>query len=93
MEKQVRLSTEVHAANTTMGPDALTPCLLLFGAVPRLPLPNMEAMAPTQKQRLEAIEAALKEMETITAQRRVSTAIKNRTGLQPVPSYAFGQKY
>ncbi len=31
-------------------------------------------------------------METITAQRRVSTALKHRTGLQPVPSYEFGDK-
>ncbi len=90
MGKQVRFSTAVHAIDTTMGPEGLTLCLLLFAAVPRSPVLNLETMAPTQEQPFEAIGAARKEMETFTAQRRVRTALKHGTGIQPVPNYEFG---
>ncbi len=52
---------------TTIGPDGLASSLLLFGATPRLPIANVSTMAPTQKQRFEAMRAARQEMETITA--------------------------
>ncbi len=92
MDKNVRLSTAVHAVNTTIGPNGLTPSLLLFGATPRLPIPNVLIMAPTQKQQFEAMRAARQEMETITMQRRVAAALKHRTGVTTHPMYETSDK-
>lgn len=40
-KKHHRLSLAVHAANNTAGPEGLTSSILVFGAVLRIPLPNI----------------------------------------------------
>ncbi len=49
-------------------------------------------MALLQEKRFEAIRAARQEMETITVQSRVATALKHRAGLIPHPTDEFGDK-
>ncbi len=90
VDKKTRLSIPVHSVNKTIEPDGPTPCLLLFGSVLRILLRNVSTRAPAQKQCSEAMAAARKEMETITAQRRVASPLKHRTGALPHPMYEFG---
>ena len=90
--KKQRLALSVHAVNNTAGPDGITPSILVYGSVPRLPLPDTRTMLATQIRRFEAMRAARREMETITAQRRISAALKHRHDLRPFPVYKFGDK-
>ena len=56
------------ALNNTAGPEGLTPTLLVFGMIPKLPLGHPENKATNQRDRFKATETARKEMETITAE-------------------------
>ena len=91
LSKNIRLSIAVNAVNNTAGPDGLVPTLLLFGAMPRIGLPEAKYLHPTQKERFSAMASARKEMETITAQRRVKQALKHRLGPDS-PRFEFGDK-
>ena len=64
----------------------------MYGSVPRLPLPDTDTLPPTEKSRVEAMRIARKEMETITAQRRIKSALKYRHKIHPFPSFQFGVK-
>lgn len=75
MSKETLLSLSTHAGNTTAGSEGLTPSLLVFGAIPRLPIGNLTSIPPTQKQRFEAMKMAREEMYTITAERRIKQAL------------------
>jgi len=90
--KETRLSLAVHAVNNTAGPEGLTPTVLVFGAVPRLPLPDDSTLPPDQKSRIKAMKIARTEMETITAQRRIEEARKHRNWEKPHPAFQFGDK-
>ena len=92
LSKHLRLALAVHAVNNTAGPDGITPSILVFGTVPRIPLPDSASMPLEQKDRLEAMQVARKEMETITAQRRIAQALKHRHGMRPHPPYQFGDQ-
>ena len=78
LEKEVALSIAVMGLNNTAGPEGLTPTLLVFGTIPRLPIGHIETMLPTQRERLKAMEYSRKEMEEITAQMRLKVAQKDR---------------
>ena len=78
--------------NSFVGPNGLTPTLLLFGHHPRNPLPNLSSLPSPQRELFEAMEVARKEMVTITAQRRVSQALKHRGPMAPKHPYEFGEK-
>lgn len=73
-EAALRLS--VSAMNHTMGPEGLTPSLLVFGAQPRFPAPN--TALPNQRERMKALRNARAEMEAITAELRVRQALLSR---------------
>ena len=92
MPRETRLSLAVHAVKNTAGPDGLTPTVLAFGATPRIPLPNSDSLPYSEKSRLEAMRIERKEMETITAQRRIKAALKYRHVLYSHPSFKFGNK-
>ncbi len=99
MYKNVRLSTAVHAVNVTIGPDGLTLSLLLFGATPRLPIPNVSSMASTEMQRFEAMRAARQEMENVQ-HRDVSQQLQNTElvllltlSTNLVTKFEFGEKH
>ena len=91
-DKHTLLSLAVHAVNNTAGPDGLTLTILVYGSVPRLPLPDTDTLPPTEKSRVEAMRIPRKEMETITAQRRMKSALKYRHKIRPFPSFQFGDK-
>ena len=82
----------VHAVNNIAGLDALTPSILVYGVVPRIPLPDCSSLSPDEKTRFRAMKIARQEMETITAQRRVASALKHRHSLRPHPFFKFGDK-
>ncbi len=92
MDQHIRMSIYVHAVNATVGPEGLTPSMLLFGASPRLPLPNVSSMGLSRKHSFEAMWAAYQEMGTIPVQRRVATAHKHRAGPFFHPACEFCDK-
>lgn len=91
LNNNTKLAVTTHAVNNTAGPDGLVPTLLLFGTTPRISLPNLCNMGPTNRARFKAMDAARREMETITAQRRVKLALKHNIGPDS-PQYEFGDK-
>ena len=79
LDKHVALSVAIMALNNTAGPEGLTPTLLVFGTIPKLPVGHIETLMPSQRDRFRALEFARREMETITAELRVKIAQKNRS--------------
>ena len=76
---EVILSLSVHAVNNTAVPDGIVPTLLVFGTMPRLPLPAFSSLPVPQEQRFEEMKTAREEMMSITAQRRIREALKAHT--------------
>ena len=62
-DRHQRLALSVHAVNSTADPDGLTPTILVFGAVPLIPLPDCSSLPPDEKARFKAMRLARKEME------------------------------
>lgn len=58
MDRETLLSLLTHAVNSTTGPDGLTLSLLVFGAIPRLPIDTLSTIAPTQKDRFQSMKMA-----------------------------------
>jgi len=73
------LSLSVAAMNTTAGPRGLVPTLLVFGVIPRAPM--LPLPLPAQRDRMQAVVTARKEMEAIVAKARVRVALAT-----PVPA-------
>jgi len=73
------LSLSVAAMNTTAGPRGLVPTLLVFGVIPRAPM--LPLPLPAQRDRMQAVVTARKEMETLVAKARVRVALTT-----PVPA-------
>ena len=48
----------IHAINSTAGSEGLASSVLVFGTIPRLPLPNTSSMPQNQVQRFEATKLA-----------------------------------
>jgi hypothetical protein len=67
------LEWAVKAVNDTVGPEGLTPTLLVFGSVPR---PARNCAAETQIVRARAIDAARNAVEQEYARRKVSFGLK-----------------
>ena len=78
MDKNLILSLSVHAVNTTVGPNGITPSLLVFGTIARLPIGGLNALPSTEKESFEAMKTAREEMLAITAERRLSAALRER---------------
>jgi len=78
------LSLSVAAMNTTAGPRSLVPTLLVFGVIPRAPM--LPLPLPAQRDRMQAVVTARKEMEAVVAKARVRVALATPvpTGLQRV---------
>lgn len=57
-DKHVRLQLAVHAVANTSVPEGLTPTPLVFGAVPRIPKPDVSTLQQDQKQRIESTRSA-----------------------------------
>lgn len=59
-----------------MRPERLVPSLLVFGVVPSFP--TVHAELPAQRERLAALDAARKEMETVTSELRLQQALRSK---------------
>ena len=68
------LSLSLKAMNDTAGYHGLVPTLLVFGAMPRIPITPMDL--PAQMDRMRAIESARKEMASVMAKERMSKAVR-----------------
>ncbi len=79
LDNPTTLALAVHGLNNTANPEGLIPTLLVFGSVSKIPLGNVESLAPTQRERFAAMEAARKEMEKIVAKQMIALNNKNRT--------------
>lgn len=72
LSKEEALSIVVHAMNCTAGSNGISPILLVFEIVPRMPVRPDELLE--QRQRMNALNKAGKEMRKILAKRRIGTA-------------------
>ncbi|KAI0997307.1 hypothetical protein K3495_g10881 [Podosphaera aphanis] len=69
----------VKAVNDTAGPNGLVSTLLVFGSYPRIPS-DQPAVTPDVKQRVMAIQKAMKEVRVIMDRRKVADALSMRNG-------------
>ncbi|KAI1003495.1 hypothetical protein K3495_g4719, partial [Podosphaera aphanis] len=78
IDRHMALQMSFKALNDSVGPDGLVPTLLVFGAYPRMA--KLDAPLPTITQRAKALEKAMKELEKIRAERKITDALKARNG-------------
>ena len=76
LDMSIVLQLAVKAINDTMGPEGLVPSLLVFGCIPRFPA--VSSKVPEQKERMNALISARQEMATITAELRVTKALRSK---------------
>ena len=74
IEKSHCLSLSLKAMNDTAGYHGLVPTLLVFGAMPRIPIIPMDL--PAQMNRMKAMESARKEMASVMGKERISKAVR-----------------
>lgn len=74
IRKEQALAMALKAVNDTAGPNGLVPTLLVFGAIPRLPVTAEELLA--QSLPIKQMVMARKEMGRIAAQTRLETALR-----------------
>lgn len=72
LEPDIALRYDVKAINDTTGPEGLVPSLLVFGVIPSFSLISKDL--PRQKERIDAMRIAKKEMAVITSELRVVQA-------------------
>lgn len=74
LDSEISLRLAVKAANDTLGPKGQVPAKLVYGIDPAFPVVN--ASLQEQRDRMAALEAAKREMATITAENRVKEALR-----------------
>jgi hypothetical protein len=77
MPVDVVLQCAVHALNSTMGPEGLVPCLLVFGALPRIPHVNPTHPVSTRR-RFTLMRTAREEYTRIVAKSRVAAGLNHQ---------------
>lgn len=63
----------------TVGPESFTPAILAFGAQPRLPIGNYEQQPQTITNRMDLMQIARREYESIVAKLRIRRALHSAT--------------
>ena len=81
MNLEYVLSLATQAMDATAGKDGLSPCLLVFGISPTLPITSRDL--PEQRKRMKALQTARSEMVKIIARQRLASALRRN-----VPSSA-----
>jgi hypothetical protein len=76
--------------NDRIDENGLVPLLFVFGVIPRYPALNTEL--PNQKVRMEVIAAAQMKMNSIIAERRISTALAKNIPSAAEHVYAVGDE-
>lgn len=79
LDKEDALQMAVKAINDSTGPDGIVPTLLVFGALPRLGLPN-DQPSPSTFKRAAALRKATEAMSREFAKRQVREAMASRNG-------------
>ena len=74
------------AMSHTIGPEGFTPAILAFGAQPRLPVGNYNQMPQTCVNRMDLMQVARKEYESIVSTLRLRRALHSAT---PNESFFF----
>jgi hypothetical protein len=82
------LKIGVNAMNDAIGENGLVSLLLVFGVIPRYPALNTEL--PNQKVRIKVIAATQMEMNSISAERRITTALAKNIPSAAEHVYAVG---
>ena len=88
--RHMGLQLAVKAMNDTMGENGLVPTKLVFGTIPRFPIINSDL--PSQKERMDALQIAQKEMNSIIAERRVRTALSKEVPPAADIVYQIGEE-
>lgn len=73
INQEAALSTAVTAMNQTAGPRGLVPTLLVFGIIPRTPVAPLAL--PDQRERMQAMVSARREMQAVVAKSRLRVAL------------------
>lgn len=79
LDSEAALQMAVKAVNDSTGPNGLVPTLLVYGALPRLGLPN-DAPTPSTFKRAVALKHATNEVTKYFAKRQVKDALRTRNG-------------
>jgi hypothetical protein len=67
------LKLAMKSMNDTIGENGLVPSILVFGVAPKYS--TLSTKLPNQKERMEVTSAAQQEMNSIIAERRITTAL------------------
>lgn len=92
LSNDIRLSLSVNALNNTAGPIVITPTMLLFCMVPRLPLGNMNTIPSTQRERFRALQSARNEMERIVGEKSFKVAMNRKRKSMQIIDLPMGSK-
>lgn len=86
------LAASVMAINATVGPEGICPVLLVFGAMPKIPLPGSSPAAAPLGERLMMIEKAREEYLKIISTMRLKQAEKGFVPKRPSLELQHGDK-
>ena len=92
VEDEFLLSIAVMAVNTTIGPEGLCPILLVFGAMPKLPLPDSGPAAVPQAERMMMLETAREEYINLVAKIKLKQSEKAFIPSRPPVTLQYGDK-
>jgi hypothetical protein len=84
------LKLATKGINDTNGENGLVPSLLTFGVIPRFPILNTDL--PVQRERMDALASAQREMQTIVAERRIQQALLSNVTQSADRSYEIGDE-
>ena len=92
IDDEFLLAISVMAMNTTVGPEGICPILLVFGAMPKLPLPESGPAAVPQAERMMMLETAREEYINLVAKIRLKQSEKAFIPSRPPPTLEYGDK-
>lgn len=86
------LDISIMCINSTVGPEGICPILLVFGAMPKLPLPSTLPSAVPQAERMMMMEKAREEYMKIVGSMRLKQAEKAFIPTTPPTTLTYGDK-
>ncbi len=86
------LAITVMCINSTVGRERILPTLLVFGAMPKFPLPRDSPGAVPQSERIKMMQTAREQYISVVAEMRLRQAEKACTPRAPPTSLQFGDK-
>ena len=86
------LAIAVMCINSTVGPEVICPALLVFGAMPKLPLPGSLPGAVSQSERMKILNTDREKYVSLVAKMRLEQAEKAFVPRTPPASLKYGDK-